>query len=70
MARSTWLGRPDPLAQADPAENMIWRQSLISRATSKPSRRMLILPFQRSTALPFSVQSANAARAMFHKCST
>ena len=43
-ARSTWLGRPEPLAQADPSEKAMSRSSEISRAPSSPSRRMLRLP--------------------------
>jgi len=45
-ARKTWLGLPDPLAQADPAENARVRQSDIRRATSRPARRILRLPCQ------------------------
>ena len=44
IARSTWLGRPDPLAQAEPAEKAMSRNSDMRRATSSPWRRMLRLP--------------------------
>jgi len=43
-ARNTWLGLPEPLAQADPAEKAMFRHSDINRAASTPSRRMLRLP--------------------------
>ena len=35
-ARRTWLGRPEPLAQAEPAEKATSRTSEISRAASMP----------------------------------
>ncbi len=44
IARSTWLDRPDPLAQADPAEKAISRNADISRFTSSAARRILRLP--------------------------
>ena len=39
------LGCGNPLAQAEPAENMTCRPSDIRRATSTPSRRRLRLPW-------------------------
>jgi hypothetical protein len=36
-ARKTWLGLPDPLAQAEPAENATLRHSDNRRATSSPA---------------------------------
>ena len=38
------LERPDPLAQAEPAEKAMSRRSDIRRFTSRPSRRMFRLP--------------------------
>src|ERR1700754_532162 len=71
IAFRTWLGRPEPLAQAEPAEKAISGSSDISRATSSPARRTLRLPCQRRSAEPLSTQpSPSVSRACRQSAST